>query len=46
MVWIGANDMNVEGGWEWSDGTAFNYLNWNAGLYMLSLLDNLNRLHC
>ncbi|CAH1775812.1 unnamed protein product [Owenia fusiformis] len=29
--WIGANDIDVEGGWGWSDGSPFNYHNWNSG---------------
>nr|XP_006816218.1 PREDICTED: uncharacterized protein LOC102809517 [Saccoglossus kowalevskii] len=31
VLWIGANDRTVEGGWSWSDGTAFAYLNWHVG---------------
>ncbi|XP_077993133.1 macrophage mannose receptor 1-like [Glandiceps talaboti] len=31
IFWIGANDRTLEGGWEWSDGTPFAYLNWNVG---------------
>ncbi|XP_077993134.1 macrophage mannose receptor 1-like [Glandiceps talaboti] len=31
VFWIGANDRTYEGGWEWSDGTPFAYLNWNDG---------------
>ncbi|XP_077993991.1 macrophage mannose receptor 1-like [Glandiceps talaboti] len=30
-LWIGANDRTVEGGWTWSDGSAFAYLNWGPG---------------
>ena len=30
-LWIGANDMSTEGGWQWSSGDPFRYLNWNAG---------------
>ncbi|XP_013397759.1 uncharacterized protein LOC106164412 [Lingula anatina] len=29
--WLGANDVNREGGWEWSDGSPFRYFNWNSG---------------
>ncbi|XP_072020262.1 macrophage mannose receptor 1-like [Amphiura filiformis] len=31
VVWIGANDLSVEGGWQWSSGDPFRYLNWNPG---------------
>ncbi len=30
-LWFGANDQSAEGGWEWSDGSAFRYINWNDG---------------
>ncbi|XP_038077198.1 lymphocyte antigen 75-like [Patiria miniata] len=30
-VWIGANDIATSGGWVWSDGAPFKFLNWNAG---------------
>ncbi|XP_072020401.1 macrophage mannose receptor 1-like [Amphiura filiformis] len=30
-VWFGASDLSAEGGFEWSDGAPFRYLNWNAG---------------
>ncbi|CAH1796015.1 unnamed protein product [Owenia fusiformis] len=29
--WIGANDRDLEGGWQWSDGSPFRYWNWNNG---------------
>ncbi|XP_072020213.1 macrophage mannose receptor 1-like [Amphiura filiformis] len=35
-MWIGANDLSVEGGWQWSSGDPFRYLNWNPGTYMLA----------
>ncbi|XP_063953416.1 macrophage mannose receptor 1-like isoform X1 [Lytechinus pictus] len=28
-LWIGANDLSLEGGWQWSDGSGFAYLNWS-----------------
>ena len=31
QVWLGANDRNSEGNWTWLDGTAMDYINWNAG---------------
>ncbi|XP_071940974.1 macrophage mannose receptor 1-like [Antedon mediterranea] len=30
-LWTGGNDKTQEGGWKWSDGSPFAYLNWNAG---------------
>ncbi|XP_071088543.1 lymphocyte antigen 75-like [Haliotis cracherodii] len=29
--WIGANDKNREGGWEWSNQAPFRYVNWYPG---------------
>ena len=29
--WIGGNDMSHEGRWAWSDGSAWDYGNWNQG---------------
>ncbi|KAJ8306846.1 hypothetical protein KUTeg_014930 [Tegillarca granosa] len=29
--WIGANDRSSEGGWRWSDGSPFAYVNWASG---------------
>ena len=29
-AWIGANDKNVEGTWQWVDGTLVMYENWNT----------------
>ncbi|XP_033624617.1 macrophage mannose receptor 1-like [Asterias rubens] len=31
VVWIGANDVLQEGGWEWSDGSPFKFINWYPG---------------
>ncbi|XP_032366313.1 galactose-specific lectin nattectin isoform X1 [Etheostoma spectabile] len=30
-TWIGGHDSVKEGTWMWSDGSTFNYRNWNAG---------------
>lgn len=30
-VWIGLSDFAIEGTFVWSDGTPFDYANWNAG---------------
>jgi len=29
--WIGANDIDLNSGWKWSDGSAFYFWNWNDG---------------
>ncbi|XP_038076947.1 macrophage mannose receptor 1-like [Patiria miniata] len=31
VVWLGANDLSSEGGWEWSNGSPFKFLNWASG---------------
>ena len=30
-VWIGINDLATEGHYEWTDGSTYNYANWNHG---------------
>ncbi|XP_071751059.2 uncharacterized protein LOC139908314 [Centroberyx gerrardi] len=30
-LWMGGHDSVTEGGWEWSDGSPFRYIRWNAG---------------
>ncbi|KAJ8402327.1 hypothetical protein AAFF_G00368160 [Aldrovandia affinis] len=30
-MWMGGHDSVAEGGWEWSDGSPFRYINWAAG---------------
>jgi hypothetical protein len=30
-IWIGFNDVSLEGSFEWSDGTPVKYTNWNPG---------------
>ena len=29
--WIGATDQTIEGGWSWTDGSPFRFLNWYPG---------------
>ena len=31
VLWIGANDRRKEGTFEWTDGKAFPFSNWNSG---------------
>ncbi|XP_070535732.1 macrophage mannose receptor 1-like [Ptychodera flava] len=31
VFWVGANDRTDEGGWQWSDGTPYAFVNWNSG---------------
>ncbi|XP_055010163.1 macrophage mannose receptor 1 [Boleophthalmus pectinirostris] len=30
-LWMGGHDSITEGGWEWTDGSPFNYIRWNTG---------------
>ena len=40
-VWTGANDKSTEGGWRWSSGKPFAFLNWAAGRVCVELLNEL-----
>merc|ERR1712168_411970 len=30
FIWIGGNDLEVEGDYQWTDGTTFDYVRWSA----------------
>ncbi|XP_007963304.3 secretory phospholipase A2 receptor isoform X1 [Chlorocebus sabaeus] len=41
-VWIGLNQLDEHSGWQWSDGTPLNYLNWSPEVNFEPFVEN----HC
>ncbi|OPJ79960.1 lymphocyte antigen 75 [Patagioenas fasciata monilis] len=39
IFWIGLNQLDVSGGWQWSDHKPLNFLNWHPDMQNLSPLD-------
>ncbi|KAM9235960.1 lymphocyte antigen 75 [Leptosomus discolor] len=39
IFWIGLNQLDVSGGWQWSDHKPLNFLNWHPDMQGLSPLD-------
>uniref|UniRef100_A0A8V5GIS0 Lymphocyte antigen 75 n=1 Tax=Melopsittacus undulatus TaxID=13146 RepID=A0A8V5GIS0_MELUD len=39
IFWIGLNQLDVSGGWQWSDHKPLNFLNWHPDMQSLSPLD-------
>uniref|UniRef100_A0A2D4HWA4 Lymphocyte antigen 75 n=1 Tax=Micrurus lemniscatus lemniscatus TaxID=129467 RepID=A0A2D4HWA4_MICLE len=39
IFWIGLNQLDVSGGWQWSDHTPLNFVNWNSEMQDVSPLE-------
>ncbi|KAM4023825.1 lymphocyte antigen 75 [Anomaloglossus baeobatrachus] len=38
-IWIGLNHLETGGGWQWSDHSPLNFINWDEGISAFSLID-------
>ncbi|XP_066432056.1 lymphocyte antigen 75 isoform X2 [Eleutherodactylus coqui] len=38
-IWIGLNRLESSGGWQWSDNSPLNFINWDEGISTFSLVD-------
>uniref|UniRef100_A0A4W3HS50 Lymphocyte antigen 75-like n=1 Tax=Callorhinchus milii TaxID=7868 RepID=A0A4W3HS50_CALMI len=39
-LWIGLNQMNTAGGWQWADGTPVVFINWDSGIFGRSTIED------
>nr|DBA19768.1 TPA: hypothetical protein GDO54_015546 [Pyxicephalus adspersus] len=39
FVWIGLNRLEISSGWQWSDNSPLNFINWEEGITAFSVLD-------